>query len=88
MELMPLAEYGVGIFAVGAFVYCMKMFFSKTDIFVNYVKQRDDQMTKIVTNHMHDAEIVQRQLIVSNEKRILMDDKMIEAINRLVDKLQ
>lgn len=51
-------------------------------VFVRYVAKRDESMTKVITNHLHDSTVVQVQMIESNNTLASAIDKFADKIDK------
>jgi len=84
---LPLAEYGVAIFAIGtlgAVIYAFLKYLAKKD--ERFEKIARD-FTGIVNNHLSEDKEVKERLIASNDKMGESHRRLEDVISKLANKL-
>lgn len=80
MNDLPLAEYGVAIFTIGALVFVIMKF-------LKHMQKKDEAFSYVINNHLSEDKEVKEKLVASNQALAKSHERLEGAIVKLVDKL-
>lgn len=88
---LPLAEYGVAIFAIGTSFLIVRAYIKsnreKDDKFISFMEKKDTSFTGVINNHLSEEKALKEQLIASNNSLAKSHERLEKVMDKVVDKL-